>query len=60
MNPFSVKTIRLIPFFFWLLSAAVVAAEKPNIIVIPADDIGYGDLGCYGALKVKTPNCDKR
>jgi arylsulfatase A-like enzyme len=33
--------------------------EKPNVIIIYADDIGYGDLGCYGATKVKTPNIDK-
>lgn len=36
------------------------ATAKPrNVIVILADDIGYGDLGCYGATKVKTPNLDK-
>ena len=34
-------------------------ATKPNIIFILADDIGYGDFGCYGATKVKTPNIDK-
>ena len=33
--------------------------EKPNIILINADDLGYGDLGCYGATKVKTPNIDR-
>jgi arylsulfatase A-like enzyme len=38
---------------------AASAAEKPNIVLIYADDIGYGDLSCYGATKVKTPNCDK-
>ena len=32
---------------------------KPNVIFILSDDIGYGDLGCYGATKVKTPNLDK-
>jgi len=35
------------------------AADKPNIVLLYADDIGYGDLSCYGATKVQTPNCDK-
>ncbi len=32
---------------------------KPNIVFVLADDVGYGDLGCYGAVKVKTPNIDR-
>jgi arylsulfatase A-like enzyme len=38
---------------------AAEPASKPNIVIILADDIGYGDLGCYGATRVKTPNLDK-
>ncbi len=33
--------------------------ERPNIIFIMADDMGYGDLGCYGQKEIKTPNIDK-
>ena len=32
---------------------------KPNIVIIYVDDLGYGDLSCYGATAVKTPNVDK-
>lgn len=32
---------------------------KPNVVIIFADDLGYGDLGCYGATKQKTPNIDR-
>ena len=34
-------------------------ARKPNIIFIMADDLGYGDLGCYGQKEILTPNIDK-
>jgi len=33
--------------------------QPPNVVLIFADDLGYGDLGCYGATKVQTPNIDR-
>lgn len=42
------------------LSCAVAAAEdRPNFLVIVADDLGYGDLGCYGAKDLATPHLDR-
>lgn len=41
------------------LALPVLAAEKPNILFIITDDIGYGDLSCYGATKVQTPTLDR-
>ena len=34
------------------------AAKQPNIILILADDLGYGDLGCFGQKQLKTPRLD--
>lgn len=52
--------------FLQQIGAAAVAANmqgaataKPNIVLIYADDVGYGDLSCYGATKIKTPNLDR-
>ena len=38
---------------------AVIERELPNVVIIYADDLGYGDLGCYGAKGVETPNVDR-
>lgn len=38
---------------------AAETVPQPNVIYILADDLGMGDLGCYGQQKLKTPNIDR-
>ena len=49
----------LLSFVAALPSGLAAAAERPNIVLIYADDLGYGDVGCYGATRVRTPNIDR-
>ncbi|MBK9168108.1 MAG: arylsulfatase [Bryobacterales bacterium] len=41
------------------LTPAMAQATQPNIILILADDLGYGDLGCYGQRQIQTPHLDR-
>lgn len=49
----------LILFILLVFNLTIWAQQKPNIIIIYADDLGYGDLSCYGMSKISTPNIDK-
>ena len=40
-------------------AVATQAAERPNVIIVFIDDFGYGDLGCYGSTKHRTPHIDQ-
>ncbi len=55
---------RLVLCFFalavgWMAAPALAAERKPNVIFILADDLGWGDLGCYGHPHIKSPNLDR-
>lgn len=49
----------LVSAFALLLLSSAHAANQPNIVFILADDLGYGDLGCYGQKTLTTPNLDR-
>jgi arylsulfatase A-like enzyme len=49
----------VLAFFLRFMAVPLSSADEPNILLIFADDLGYGDLGCYGATKVATPNIDR-
>jgi len=53
------KYFFAIIFLLTVISANAQKTTKPNIIFIFADDLGYGDIGCYGQQKIETPNIDK-
>ena len=53
------KNILILLFLFTLDTLLQSASMRPNIVLIFVDDMGYGDLGCYGNKRNKTPNIDR-
>lgn len=54
------RTAKIFPAIFLLLTFSLsIQAQRPNIIYIMTDDMGYGDLGCYGRKEYATPHLDK-
>ena len=40
-------------------NSSVQSSQKPNVVFIIADDLGWGETGCYGQQKIRTPNIDR-
>lgn len=63
MNRLRPSRILAVVFLFSLASLShptfCIAAEKPNVVLIYIDDLGYGDVGCYGCTDIPTPNIDR-
>lgn len=55
----TLSALRMLLFAFATLTSSLFAADHPNVIYILADDLGYGDLSCYGQEKLQTPNIDR-
>ncbi len=50
--------MKPIPIFIAAIAQCAIAKDKPNVIFIMCDDMGYGDLACYGQPYISTPNID--
>lgn len=53
-----IRFILLLPFLLSSIFATAQTRQKPNVVIIFIDDMGYGDLSCYGNSQIKTTNID--
>lgn len=54
----SLRSLRYLLFICLVTCQQASAADRPNVLLLLADDLGYGDLGCYACPDIKTPHID--
>ena len=54
-----IAAVAMLLFTSFPIKAQKAISQKPNIIILYADDLGYGDISCNGATKIHTPNIDR-
>ena len=59
MTPRPARLAAVLSLLAILRFGSEAAADSPNIVLIYADDLEYGDIGCYGATRVRTTNIDR-
>lgn len=59
MNYLKTSLLGGLSFMALSSSAQFLWAQKPNVVIIEADDLGFGDLSCYGAKRIRTPGMDR-
>ena len=59
MSPLRLRLFATVFVLFFTHITSQAAGRPPNIVFILADDLGYGDIGCYGQKKIQTPNIDR-
>jgi arylsulfatase A-like enzyme len=56
---YSFLLAAFLPAIIFPVNGQIVSTHKPNIVLIYTDDLGYGDVGCYGTSAIPTPNIDR-
>src|SRR5262245_376956 len=59
MAPLPRRRLALLALLLALPAAQAADAPRPNVVVLLADDLGFGDLGCYGCRDIATPHLDR-
>lgn len=58
-NPLRIMNLFVCLILTFVICRSLVFAERPNFVIIMVDDMGYSDLGCYGAAVIETPRLDR-